>query len=187
MVVQGEPKRFQCSATFSKDQTHGFWGRVSVCLCLLAPGLTTPDGRTTCLSVKFSQILSSISKRMADMHEAGYVHRDLKPSNIIWLPRQNRWTVIDFGCIARVGEAAPMCFTLTYAAPEVVRAYIDGKRRHPATAAVDAWSLGVMAFELLTGTPAFDLVSSGRQKVRTSCMNIYCSSLPRTRVLLMAV
>jgi len=31
--------------------------------------------------------------------------------------------------------------------------------------AQDAWSLGVTAFELLTGSPAFDLLSHGRGKV----------------------
>ena len=38
---------------------------------------------------------------MAEFHAAGFVHRDLKPGNVMWLPRANRWTVIDFGCAAR--------------------------------------------------------------------------------------
>jgi len=40
----------------------------------------------------------------------------------MWLAWQNRWTVIDIGCVARVGEEAPLSFTLAYAAPEVVEA-----------------------------------------------------------------
>eukprot|EP00892_Ulva_mutabilis_P004162 jgi/Ulvmu1/2117/UM127_0002.1 len=72
----------------------------------------------TCLGV-----LSNISERVADMHDAGYVHRDLKPGNVMWLPRENRWTVIDFGCVERAGREAPLKFTLAYAAPEVVRAF----------------------------------------------------------------
>jgi len=62
------------------------------------------------------QVLSNISKRLADMHDAGYVHRDVKPANVMWLPRQNRWTIIDFGCIARVGEVAPLSFSRVRAA-----------------------------------------------------------------------
>lgn len=114
------------------------------------------------------QVLSNISKRMADMHEAGYVHRDLKPANVIWLRRQNRWTVIDFGCAARIGDMAPLTFTLTYAPPEVVHAFVAGEQKTEASPAIDAWALGVMAFELLTGSPAFDLLTAGTASVRTS-------------------
>jgi serine/threonine protein kinase len=55
------------------------------------------------------------------------VHRDLKPGNVMWLPRENRWTVIDFGCAARTGEHARLGFSLTYAAPEVITAYRHGE------------------------------------------------------------
>ena len=44
------------------------------------------------------QIIHHICECLRDLHEAGYAHRDLKPGNIMWLPSQNRWTLIDFGC-----------------------------------------------------------------------------------------
>ena len=115
------------------------------------------------------QVLSNISKRLADMHAAGYVHRDLKPANVMWLPRENRWTVIDFGCVARAGEVAPLNFTVAYAAPEVVRAFFLQRHYIESTPALDAWSLGVMAFELLTGAPAFNHLADGRARVRPPC------------------
>ena len=114
-----------------------------------------------------SQVLSNVSKRLAVMHDAGYVHRDLKPANVMWLPRENRWTVIDFGCVAGIGEVAPLSFTLAYAPPEVVKAYQDSEPMIESTPALDAWSLGVMAFELLTGAPAFKLLTEGRCRVRS--------------------
>ena len=107
--------------------------------------------------------------RLADMHDAGYVHRDLKPANVMWLPRQNRWTLIDFGCVARVGEAAPLNFTLAYAAPEVAQACRGRHRSVVARPALDAWSLGVTAFELLTGAPAFDMLAYGRRHPPVRC------------------
>ena len=113
-----------------------------------------------------------MSRRLADMHAAGYVHRDLKPANVMWLPRQNRWTLIDFGCVARVGEDAPVSFTLAFAAPEVAAACRAGRKSIQATPALDAWSLGVMALELLTGAAAYDLLACGRKKVcnqRNAC------------------
>jgi serine/threonine protein kinase len=116
------------------------------------------------------QLLSNVGQRISVMHEAGFVHRDLKPANVMWLPRENRWTVIDFGCVARIGAPAPLSFTLAYAAPEVLHAVEMGMKTIESTPALDAWSLGVMAFELLTGSPAFQLVTDGRARVRFSVM-----------------
>eukprot|EP00892_Ulva_mutabilis_P008118 jgi/Ulvmu1/5679/UM024_0026.1 len=110
-------------------------------------------------------VLSNVAARLAVMHDAGLVHRDLKPANVMWLPRENRWTVIDFGCVARIGELAPLSFTLAYAPPEVVVAHEAGAAHLEASAALDAWSLGVMAYELLTGAPAFKFLTDGRAKV----------------------
>ena len=107
-----------------------------------------------------------MAKRLAAMHECGLVHRDLKPSNIMWLPRENRWTVIDFGSAARTGEVAPLSFSLAYAAPEVVATLHHGERRMRVTPAVDAWAIGVVAFELLTGAPAFNFLTDGSSQVR---------------------
>ena len=111
------------------------------------------------------QVLENIAARMKDMHEAGYVHRDLKPANVVLLPRENRWTVIDFGCAARTGSLAPLAFSLTYSPPEVIRMVEVQETCMEASAAVDVWALGVMAFELLTGSPAFRIVTDGIEKV----------------------
>ena len=68
-------------------------------------------------------MIEHLAERLQGLHDAGYVHRDLKPANVIRLPRENSWTVIDFGCAARTGSTAPLSFSLLYAAPEVVHAY----------------------------------------------------------------
>jgi serine/threonine protein kinase len=72
------------------------------------------------------QMMHQLALRLRDLHALGYVHRDLKPGNVMWLPRENRWTVIDFGCVARTGEDARLGFSVAYAAPEVIAAYRRG-------------------------------------------------------------
>ena len=111
-------------------------------------------------------VLAHVATRLRDMHDAGYVHRDIKPENMMFLQRENRWTVIDFGCAARAGEVAPLAYTLVYAPPEVAEALDTGTRTIQVTPAMDAWALGVVAFELLTGQSAFKLVIEGRDSVR---------------------
>ena len=72
--------------------------------------------------------MHQLGSRLQELHEVGYVHRDLKPGNVMWLPRENRWTIIDFGCVAETGASAKLGFTLTYGAPEVIESYRRGDR-----------------------------------------------------------
>ena len=82
----------------------------------------------------------------------------------MWLPRHNRWTLIDFGCAARIGEEARIGYSLAYAAPEVIKSVRNQQQTMTASDKVDAWSLGVMAVELLTNRPPFNLLE-GSNKV----------------------
>ena len=107
-----------------------------------------------------------MAKRLEAMHDAGYAHHDLKPANVMWLPRENQWTLIDFGCASPLGRRALLRFTLAYAAPEVIKVWRTGEKQCVSTPAVDAWALGVMVYELLTGKAAFDVFLQGRDAVR---------------------
>ena len=118
------------------------------------------------------QIIHHICETLVDLHASGFVHRDLKPANIMWLPSQNRWTLIDFGCAARIGEQARTGFSLCYAAPEAVRAAVrEQVRSIEAATALDSWSLGVLAVELFTGKPALVSFHSGHEQVRNASMS----------------
>ncbi len=85
-------------------------------------------------------------------HENGVVHRDLKPANLL-LDRDENVHVSDFGIASVTGVdsfTAPgtVLGTAGYLSPEQARG-------EPATPASDRYSLGVVAFELLTGRRPF--------------------------------
>lgn len=134
-----------------------------------------------------AQVLAHVAMRLRDLHAAGFVHRDVKPENIMFLPRENAWTVIDFGCTARAGAAAPLSYTLVYSAPEIAEAVATGAKTVVADPAIDAWALGVVAFELLTRQSAFSMLTEGRESVRCCllCFTLSSSSESASPVLLL--
>lgn len=87
-------------------------------------------------------------------HEKGICHRDIKPENLLLQSKELGITslkVADFG-LARLLEentlASTTCGTPGYVAPEVLMQKPYGK-------SCDIWSIGVVGFILLSGTPPF--------------------------------
>jgi tetratricopeptide (TPR) repeat protein len=88
-----------------------------------------------------------IALALAALHHARVVHRDVKPDNVL-CPTPDRPVLVDLGIAAFAQEAAGLASRGTegYAAPEQWR-------REASDARADLYSLGVIAFEWLTGRP----------------------------------
>ncbi|HSE66440.1 MAG TPA: serine/threonine-protein kinase, partial [Gemmatimonadales bacterium] len=93
-------------------------------------------------------ILSEVGAALDFAHRNGVIHRDIKPGNIM-LDEEGFSVITDFG-ISKAAEgdgltqAGTVVGTPAYVSPETC----EGK---PATAAADQYSLGVVAYQMLTG------------------------------------
>ena len=111
-------------------------------------------------------ILLQVCDSLAEAHELGLIHRDVKPANVM-LCRQGRRIdvvkVLDFGVVALAAEpdkaltrTGALLGTPAYAAPEVLRGEQAGPRS-------DLYSLGCVAYWLLSGRLVFEHASQARQ------------------------
>jgi serine/threonine protein kinase len=97
-------------------------------------------------------IIAHVADGLQYAHTAGVIHRDVKPANIM-LDARGTPIVTDFGTAkaaanAELTRSGAMVGTPAYMSPEQCLG-------HPTTVASDQYSLGVLAYELLTGRPPF--------------------------------
>ena len=97
----------------------------------------------------------SVLAALGHAHAAGIVHRDVKPSNIM-ISNDETVKLLDFGIARRFDDLAAavtaeghIVGTPKYLAPE----QIEGG---PATPATDVYAVGVVLFEMITGSAPFN-------------------------------
>ncbi len=130
------------------------------------------------------RLMDRIARAIDFAHGEGILHRDLKPANVL-LDREGRPRVTDFG-LARdldarssLTKSGQVMGTLHYMPPEQANGELDALGP-PA----DVYSLGVMLYELLSGTRPFgdregpSLLAAIVMK-RPEPLRSHCPELPR--------
>jgi predicted Ser/Thr protein kinase len=99
------------------------------------------------------EILEPVCDALDRAHALGIVHRDLKPSNIVAC--DGRVVLLDFG-VAKILETAGPALTasrMTIGTPACMAP--EQIRGEAVDARTDVYGLGALAYQLLTGAPAF--------------------------------
>jgi serine/threonine-protein kinase len=146
---------------------HGEWEGVPYIAMEFLDGedLGTRLDRLGCLDGEGThRIVAHVARALARAHALGIVHRDLKPENVFLVNGDEGEIakVVDFGIAKhdayslrdKATKTGSFLGTPYYVSPEQARGKSTDHRS-------DLWSLGVIAFQCLTGRPPFESEALG--------------------------
>lgn len=99
------------------------------------------------------RVVADVATALSAAQDAGIVHRDVKPKNVIYDEKTDCWKILDFG----VSKIRTSSGTLTHGDIIGTPGYMAPEQatNRPVDHRADVFSLGVVAYRLLTGRPAF--------------------------------
>ncbi|XP_065828351.1 aurora kinase C-like [Oscarella lobularis] len=102
---------------------------------------------------KSATFVAQLADALKYCHSKKVIHRDIKPENLL-LGNNGELKIADFGWSVHSPSSRreTLCGTLDYLPPEMIEGRTHDEK-------VDLWSVGVLCYELLTGSPPFETKS----------------------------
>ena len=152
--------RFRSEVKLARRVTHrnvartfelGHDGAITFCTMELIEGLSLRRRLAAGAQLPVTEAIAiacALCEGLAAAHAVGVIHRDIKPDNVL-LATDGRVVLADFGiAVARIEGATEIVGTWGYMAPEQATG-------ESATPAADVYAVGVVLYEMLSGTRAF--------------------------------
>ena len=98
------------------------------------------------------QALIQVCRGLDHAHLKGLIHRDIKPSNIMVGP-DGHVTIMDFGIVKETADDTLTKTGIVFGTPDYMAP--EHAQGQPPSAATDLYSLGIVAYEMLTGEQPF--------------------------------
>ncbi|MEQ9263599.1 MAG: serine/threonine-protein kinase [Balneolaceae bacterium] len=121
-------------------------------------------------------LFSRICEAVAFAHSNLIIHRDLKPSNIL-VTKDGNPKILDFGISSFIEEFGDhqsnenkTAITLSYSAPELIE-------NQSISTSIDIYALGILLYELLTGSHPFQLKDKGQDEALEIVFNTKTPSI----------